>query len=278
MNARRKFSGRSSILGVLSFAGLPTFVNSTQIKNGNFNFFLNTFFRERRTRVLSTVSQTKRKLKESQQRVLKSIAVDGNDSIINIHRKINLNYQRTRRAVNRLTQLRLIWLSKFDETLGPKAAQYYSITPYGIVEAFLSLLNDEETTKMIKNWESYTPHYVINFKKFQDEGILEYLKHILLGLYPDIVKPWGETLNHNHMTFNNQMCIIHSHILDTTLFYQLFEWGDNIERDFQDKFLNVVIQDSDFKKGWNRWIHVKRAVLDITELIYENLKERVSLD
>ena len=131
---------------------------------------------------------------------------------------------------------------------------------------------------MIKNWEFYTPHYVINFKKFQNKGILEDLKNILLNLYPELVQPGARGTSREHITFNNQMCIIHSHILDTTLFYQIFEWGDNIEPDFQDKFLKVVTQDPDFLEGLNRWLGVNRAVLDITKLRYKILKERVTLD
>ncbi len=217
----------------------------------------------------------RRKLKDSQKIVLKSIAVDGEANINNIHKKIKLNYQRTRRATKRLTELYLLWLSEIDKNLGPKASQYYSITPYGIVEAFIDLTTFEETTKMIKNFEPYTPHYVLNFREFKRKGILKELKIILNDLYPSIVKPWGEEKYQRKPTSTNTRdCIIQSHILDTTLFFQIFEWREReISDEFKRQFLEIVIQDSEFKENWERWLSIKKFLLSSLEGLYNDLKK-----
>jgi hypothetical protein len=214
-------------------------------------------------------------LKESQKQVIRSIALDGPDNISNIQKKSKLEYQRTRRAIIKLRELKLLWLSQIDETLGPKAAQYYSLSPYGIVEAFINFLNDEETIQMINHWKSYTPHYVLNFFKFKEKGILKDLKNILNDYYPVIVKPWGARArkHRNEMIFNDRICIIHSHILDSTLFFQIFEWRTDVDFDFKQKFLEIVIQDPMYKKNWERWLQIKKFTLTTLETMYTDIKK-----
>jgi DNA-binding MarR family transcriptional regulator len=217
--------------------------------------------------------RSKRNLKPSQERVLKHLALEGEDYLNKIAPKIGFTLTRTRNSIKRLTQYKLIWQSKGSQDPKSKEKKFYSLTHYGIVEAFISLLNYEETSRMIENWKMYAPQYVINFNKFREKGILEDLEKILRNLYPKIVKPWDET-NYPTDGIDNSILSTQTHIIDTILFFDIFEWNkQNIGNDFQYKFLEIVNQDPIFKERWDRWLSMKKFSLNNLEILSNTIKE-----
>ncbi len=222
------------------------------------------------------MDDSKRVLKNAQRNVLNSLAINGADYGHSISTKFNFTSTRTRNILKRLEKLGLIWLSKGSKDVKSKSPKFYSPTPYGIVEAFLSINNEKEIVQVIKTWKPYTPHYIINYQKFKQNGILKDLKQVLNDLYPVLVKPWGGDKYERNLTFTKEQdCIIHSHILDSTLFFQIFEWSSrDIDEDIKRKFLEIVVQDPEFKISWENWLAAKKLIINSLERMYNNLKKK----
>jgi DNA-binding MarR family transcriptional regulator len=214
-----------------------------------------------------------RTLKPPQKRVLKHLALEGEDYLNKIAPKIGFTLTRAKNSLKRLSQYRLIWQSKGSRDSKSREAKFYSLTHYGVVEAFISLLNYEETSQMIENWKLYAPQYVINFKKFKEKGILEDLKILLLNFYPSIVRPWREA-EHRINGINMVAPRVQAHVLDTTLFYEIFQWNRlNIDGEFQYKFLEIVVQDPVYKEGWERWFYITKSSIETLESTYDRIKK-----
>jgi hypothetical protein len=213
----------------------------------------------------------KRKLTVIEKRILYTLAVNGGHNCKWIQLKTELHYSTTNKALKRLTEHFLVWLSYIDFDAGPKGEREYSLTPYGVAETALHLFGDKGFDIMVDKWIRYTPWYVRSLNKFREGGILGEVKQALKDTYPDFVRPINYQKKKLEIDFNDRLCVIHKSILDNILFYQIFK--SNSLMHIKEKFFQVISREKEYLKLWKKWFSVKKIVFKSLDYLNDEKEE-----
>jgi len=203
----------------------------------------------------------KNSLSKLQKVVLRSLTLNGKQNIQAIQLKEKLNYATTHRSVKALEDLNLIWMSKRDETRGPKGAMEYSLTPYGIVESILRGDYEDQVDQVLTNWENISPKYIQHWNKFKNKEILKNIKQTLFKIYPGIVKPYRDPKSQEDFTrmeFSHRINIIQRNVLDTILIREIFNLYELKQIEIYDRFIEIVSEDPYYTTTWKRWYALQK--------------------
>ena len=178
-----------------------------------------------------------RGLTKYQQTVLTYIALNGSQNILNIQENTGLNYATTHRSIKTLEKYNLIWLTEKDPR-GPKGAQYYGLTPYGIVELYLRGKKNNPD-KITQNWDKITPRMIA--------------RHTVHPYQTNKSLPWRDNL-----------LIIHRNILDGILL-------DSLEPTQIESIKEVIKGDPEYRELWKHWFSVKTFLYKYLEKTNQNI-------
>jgi hypothetical protein len=197
-------------------------------------------------------------------KVLRCLGVNGALHIQAIQEKTGLNYATTHRSIKRLERINLVWLSNIAPR-GPKGAQTYSLTPYGILELYLRGHLSEDIAKIINNWRQATPVYIINHEKIESD---EEIKELLTTTYPNIVSPMN---THKPLSWTDRFVIIQRNVLGTILFEEIQRQR---KTHLLDGMVDVIQKDPIFLKTWETWFGVKKIVFHNLENINNEIHDK----
>lgn len=155
-------------------------------------------------------------------------------------------------------------MSERDATRGPKAAQIYGLTPYGIAESLLHCRAEEYIQALLANWRYFSPFFVQHWKKWDALGLLDTIRQTLQSVYPDVVKPTDYTSQEDNLTpqisFNSWLCVIHRNILDAILIDKIFDASSSTSYDQKDWIFQVIAEDPEYLSVWKRWFAAQQLV------------------
>ncbi|TFH15584.1 MarR family transcriptional regulator [Candidatus Bathyarchaeota archaeon] len=200
-----------------------------------------------------------RPLTNYQRQVLTSIGINGPQHILAIQQQTGLNYATTHRSVKTLEENNLIYLHEKDPR-GPKGAQYYELTPYGIIELYLRGELGNEFDKILENRENLTPRLIINYRKIKQQFPIE---TILNSIIPDVTTPHKAQ---EQTPWHKNLLTIHRNIIDTNLLNTLSI--NQIE-----SISEVIKNDPKYRDVWQHWYQIKiffhDLLLDLNKKITE---------
>jgi len=208
-------------------------------------------------------------LSKQQKVVLRSLALNGKQNIQATQIIENQTYATAHRSIKTLEKYGLIWMSKKNTKRGPKGAQEYSLTPYGVAESILHCDIEHKIDRILHHWKDISPKYIIYWNKFKDREIVEYIKQTLFRTYPNIVIPYNYTPSNNdeppNHKFNNRLNIIYKNILDTILINAVFNLILNKDYEKIDVLMEIISEDSDYKEIWENWFSIQKLLFSYLE-------------
>jgi len=211
-------------------------------------------------------------LTKLQRVVLRSLALNGKQNIQGIQLREMLNYATAHRSIQLLEELGLIWMSHRDTTRGPKGAKEYSLTPYGVVEAALRCISEEEIGRVKSNWTTITPKYIQFWQELHDAGLKDYIIETIYGRYPEIVLPHYYSENQDQLydktTYSDEEKINNRDYLDTFLINDIFT---SKEPDYNKcvDFVSFIKEDPEYQDILGRWWYTYQLQFNNLALMIE---------
>jgi DNA-binding MarR family transcriptional regulator len=194
-------------------------------------------------------------LTKYQIKVLSNLAQHGPQHILSLQENTGLNYASTHRSVKTLEKYNQIWLQN-KEPRGPKGAQTYSLTPYGIVELYQRGEKGQDT--VIRRWEKITPKIIIKGEKIQQKIPL---KAILDAIYPYVVQPYQ---TREKINWRQNLLTIHRNIIDTNFL-------NTLELRELEEIVDIIKQDQEFIEVWNHFFGIKQFQYQHLERLNEKI-------
>ena len=218
----------------------------------------------------------KRGLSTWQLTVLDSLMLNGEQNIQEIQLGKGMNYATTNRSVKMLERLSLVWMSKRNEARGPKGAQNYSVTPLGVVEAFLRGSIRSQVYRVVENWGEVAPRYVHHWTDFNETGVADDLCRCLWRLYPERVVLNRIVPLHVHEALQsyiqpNNFPIIRDSLDHLLLDISIRDYGISI--DGLTSLSKVVSSDPEYIRVWSHWFWMEENKFKHIQKLNENIKK-----